>query len=145
MKRSCVILSVLLVLIATPWQMVAAADFYHLVTVRYETGLVKYFLGGPYTGKSSCEKLAQTVWDNVATTCGTCKREFQACYESSVFPVVYKRTFRNELIPNPYVSATPKGRIIFAGVSRAAAIEECQHTATQFRASGFGQAACLFH
>lgn len=120
-----------------------AADYYHLLNVRYPSGLVKTFLGGPYSRKSWCEKQAQTVWDNVLTTCGTCKKELQQCGEASVIPDSYLKTFRNEPIPSPYVTATPKGRIVFSGVRRDIALAECGHTAAEFRAHGFAEARCI--
>lgn len=138
-------LAVLLLLIAGITQSNArSADFYHIVTVRYDSGVVNYFLGGPYNGKSWCDKLAQTVWDNVVATCGKCRREFQSCVESSVLPEPYKRTFRSEPIANPYVAAMPKGRIIFAGVDKETAVRACQRAAAEFRANGYLQAVCIF-
>lgn len=120
-----------------------ATDYYHLLNVRYSSGLVKSFLGGPYSQKSWCEKQAQTVWDNVLTTCGSCRRELQECGEISKIPAYYLKTFQNEPIANPYVTVTPKGRIVFSGVTRDIALTECRHTASQFRANGLTNAQCI--
>ena len=139
MRNHCLIFAA----IAFTTNCTLAADFYHVLSVRYEGGLVKNFLGGPYNGKAGCEKNAQAVWDNVITTCGSCTKEVIGCMESSAFPDLYKKTFRNEIIPNPYVAATQKGRIVYSGVGHATAFRECQHTATQFRTSGFPQAVCI--
>lgn len=120
-----------------------AADFYHMLTVRYPSGLVKTFVGGPYSPQAWCEKQAQTVWDNVITTCGSCRKELQQCGEWSSMPPYYVKTFRNEPIAVPYVTAIPKGRILFSGVGSDAALAECRHTASQFRANGFPNSACI--
>lgn len=121
----------------------SGSSFISFLAVRYEHGLVKYFLGGPYPGKSTCDKLGQAVWDNVVATCGTCKRELQACFQESAVSDVYLRAFRNEVIPIPYVTGIPNARVIFAGLDRENVIRECRHTASQFRASGYASAACV--
>ena len=38
-----------------------ASDFFSLLDVRYETGLKKTFISGPFNGKAWCEKLTARV------------------------------------------------------------------------------------
>lgn len=134
----------LLTIIGIAQSNASSADFYHIVIVRFDNGIVNYVLGGPYNGKNWCEKNAQAVWDNVVTSCGQCKREFQGCSEASALPDPYKRTFRNEPIWLPYVVAMPKGRILIAGVDKETAVRACQNAAAQFRVNGYKQAVCIF-
>lgn len=120
-----------------------ASDFFSLLDVRYETGLKKTFLAGPFNGKAWCEKLNQNTWDSVQPVCGNCKKEMQFCAEWSQLKEPYQRVFNGERSPFVYVIATKKNRIIFSGASRSAVEQECEATAQNLRASGYADARCV--
>lgn len=120
-----------------------AEDYFAMLDVRYDTGLKKTFLGGPYKDKPFCEKNNQTVWDNVQPVCGNCKRELQICGKWSELNDPLRKVMRGEPAPHFYVSATPKNKIIFSGASRAVVEEECELNARMFRENGYATARCI--
>lgn len=120
-----------------------AADFFSLLDVRYETGVKKTFLGGPFNGKAFCEKLNQNVWDSVQPVCGNCKRETQLCGEWAQLNEPFRAVVDGRKAPFVYVLATKKNRIIISGESRAIVEEECESTARQFQLGGYPEARCV--
>lgn len=131
-------------LLAVSWPSSSpASEFFSLLDVRYETGLKKTFLGGPFNGKAWCEKLNQNTWDGVQLVCGNCRKEAQFCAEWSQFTEPYKGVFKGARSPFVYVIVTRKNRIIVSGASRPAVVHECEATAQKFRASGYPNAQCV--
>lgn len=120
-----------------------AADYFSLLDVRYETGLKKTFLGGPFSGKRFCEELNQTVWDHAQPACGNCKKEVQFCAPWSQLNEPYQRVLKGQAAPFVYVITATKHRIIFSGSTKAVIERECEWTAQNFRAGGYPEARCV--
>lgn len=120
-----------------------AADYFSLLEVRYDNGLKKSFLAGPFSGKPFCEKLNQNVWDNVLPVCGTCKKELQICSEWSQLSAPFSAVLDSKPSPLVYVIATKKNRIIFSGAYRPVIEAECEATAKNFRTNGYPEARCV--
>lgn len=117
---------------------------YGWLEVRFETGLKKTFLAGPYAGDEACKKNMQKVWDSLEPTCEACKRELQMCVSwttlTKPFQDVMKRE-RSEYVK--YVIATDKHRIIISGASKTAVETECERSAEVFRSNGYPDAVCV--
>lgn len=120
-----------------------AADYFSLLDVRYDTGLKKTFLGGPFSSKGFCEELNQSVWDNVQPGCGNCKKEVQFCARWSQLNEPYKKVLKGEAAPFVYSITAKKHRIIFSGSTRTVVERECEWTAQNFRANGYPDARCV--
>lgn len=120
-----------------------AEDYFAMLDVRYESGLKKTFLGGPYKDKQFCEKNNQIVWDNVRPVCGGCQREIQLCGSWSQLNDPLRKVMHGEMTMLVYVSATPKNKIIFSGASRKVVEEECELSAKTFRENGYSAARCI--
>lgn len=137
---SFLVLSLLVILWSGTLQ---ASDYYSLLDVRYEMGLKKTFLGGPFRGKSFCEELNQIVWDNVRPGCGSCRKEAQYCDKWSQLNEPYLRVMNRQAAPFIYAIVGPKNRIVFSGAARAVVERECEWTARNFRANGYPDARCV--
>lgn len=120
-----------------------AADYFSLLDVRYQTGLTKTFLGGPFGTKRLCEELNQTVWNNVQPSCVNCKKEAQLCFAWSQLNEPYQRVLKGQPAPFVYAIGAPKHRIIFSGATRTVVEQECEWTAANFRANGYPDARCV--
>ena len=130
-------------LIFVPFASAHAEDYFSWLDVRYEGGLKKSFLAGPYRDKGSCERLVRVTWDNIQPVCGNCKKEMEFCgtYDSLNQPL------RDVLDGKPtaltYVMGTKKNRIIVSGADAATVLAECENTANNFRMNGFPDARCI--
>ena len=136
----------LLLIIISTWLATVpayAVDYFSLLDVRYETGIKKTFLAGPFGTRPFCEKLNQNVWDNVQPVCGNCKRETQMCGEWAQLNEPFLAVLGGRKAPFVYVLATKKNRIILSGASRAIVEVECEATAKQFQLGGYPDARCV--
>jgi hypothetical protein len=120
-----------------------AADYFSLLDVRYETGLKKTFLGGPFSSRNLCDELNHSVWDNVQPTCGNCKKEVQFCAAWSELNEPYQKVLKGQPAPFVYAIAAKKHRIIFSASTRVIVERECEWTAANFRANGYPDARCV--
>lgn len=120
-----------------------AQDYFSLLDVRYEVGIKKSFLGGPYRGKSHCDKVNQNTWDHIQPVCGKCTKETQACAPWSELDGPLLAAMQNRTTTMIYVDAMPKSRIILSGASRDTLIQECETSAKLFREAGYSTARCV--
>lgn len=120
-----------------------AADYFSVLDVRYENGMKKTFLGGPYTTKAWCEKMNQNTWDHIQPACGNCAKEINMCADSSALSEPFRKVMNGEPAPVAYVKATAKGRIVLSGANKANIDKECEDTALSFRSNGYPDARCV--
>ena len=120
-----------------------AQDYFSLLDVRYEAGMKKSFLGGPYRGKSHCDKVNQNTWDHIQPVCGNCTKETQACAPWADLTGPLLAVMQNQPTTIIYIDAMPKSRIILSGANRTTLLQECETSAKLFREAGYSTARCV--